>query len=60
MLYCLHFFFPIVGFIFGIIGIERKEKYSIYVVFISIIIPILYFLVLWNFTDIFKSNNHDV
>ena len=34
--------FPIVGFILGIIGIVKKEKYSVYGIFISIIMPIFY------------------
>lgn len=36
-------FIPIVGFILGIVGLVKKEKYSVYGIFISILMPILYY-----------------
>lgn len=40
--------FPIAGLILGIIGLAKGEKYSLYGLLISILMPILYFFLLMH------------
>lgn len=39
---------PIVGFILGIVGIVKKEKYSVYGIFISLFMTILYYFIYYR------------